>query len=108
MTVSIRQATAEDQPHILSLARRERIKPTGLHWPRFVVAVDEGGKVVGAVQLRQHPDGSRELGSLVVAPTFRGRGVAARLIETRLADTAGRVLVITGRAHAAYYGRWGF
>ena len=107
MTVSIRHATAEDQPHIISLARGERIKPTGLDWPKFVVAVDDG-KIVGAVQLRKHPDGSRELGSLVVASKYRGRGVAARLIETRLADAAGRVLVITGRAHADYYGRWGF
>jgi N-acetylglutamate synthase-like GNAT family acetyltransferase len=107
MTVSIRHATPEDQPHIVSLARGERIKPTGLDWPRFVVAVTDG-KVVGAVQLRNHPDGSRELGSLVVAPAFRGRGVAARLIERRLSDAAGRVHVITGRVHADYYRRWGF
>jgi len=105
--MDIRHATAEDQPHILALARGERIKPTGLDWPRFVVAVDDG-KIVGAVQLRTHPDGSQELASLVVAPQFRGRGVAARLIEARLADAAGRVLVITGRKHAAYYQRWGF
>jgi amino-acid N-acetyltransferase len=107
MTVSIRHATAEDQPHILSLARGERVKPTGLDWPKFVVAVDDR-KIVGAVQLRNHPDGSRELGSLVVAPEFRGRGVAARLIDTRLADAGRRVFVITGKVHAAYYARWGF
>lgn len=107
MSISIRHATADDQPHIRALARGERIKPTGIDWPRFVVAVD-AGKVIGAVQLRTHPDGSKELGSLVVAQPYRRRGVAARLIEARLADTRGRVFIITGRTHADYYGRWGF
>jgi len=105
--VLIRPATARDQPHILSLARGERVKPTGLDWPRFVVAED-AGKIVGAVQLRSHPDGSKELGSLVVASAFRGHGVAARLIERRLADATGRVFVITGSAYESYYQRWGF
>lgn len=103
----IRPATAQDQPHILSLARGERIKPTGLEWPRFVVA-ESAGAIVGAVQLRKHPDGSKELASLVVSATFRGRGVAAKLIDRRLADAPGRVLVITGRVHEGYYRRWGF
>lgn len=107
MTLVIRPATLADQPHIVSLARGERVKPTGLDWPRFVVADDEG-EIVGAVQLRAHPDGSRELGSLIVAPAHRKRGIAARLIETRLADASGRVLVITGRVHAGFYARWGF
>src|SRR5690348_17230031 len=105
--VLIRSATERDQPQILSLARGERIKPTGLQWPKFIVA-DEGGKIVGAVQLRRHPDGSKELGSLVVAREFRGRGVAARMIDQRLANTVGRVFVITAAAHADYYRRWGF
>ncbi len=103
----IRPATAQDQPHILSLARAERIKPTGLNWPKFIVA-DEHGEIVGAVQLRNHPDGSKELGSLVVAPAFRHRGVAAQMIERCLAGATGRVLIITGRAHEDYYARWGF
>jgi amino-acid N-acetyltransferase len=106
-TPLIRPATAEDQPHILTLARGQRIKPTGLDWPKFVVAEAEG-KVIGAVQLRNHPDGSKELGSLVVAPAYRHRGIAARLIDRRVADATGRVFVITGEVHENYYRRWGF
>ncbi|HEX6396388.1 MAG TPA: GNAT family N-acetyltransferase [Steroidobacteraceae bacterium] len=106
-SLSIRPAAARDQSQIRALARGERLKPTGLEWPRFAVADDEG-TIIGAVQLRSHPDGSRELGSLVVAPAFRRRGLAARLIESRLADAPGRVLVITGSSHADYYCRWGF
>jgi amino-acid N-acetyltransferase len=107
MTLLIRPATAEDQPHIISLARGERIKPIGLHWPKFMLA-EQNGRIIGAVQLRTHPDGSRELGSLVVAAPFRGRGVAARLLDRRLAEASGRVFVITGAIHADYYRRWGF
>ncbi len=103
----IRPATAQDQPHIISLARAERINPTGLNWPKFIVA-EEGGEIIGAVQLRNHPDGSQELGSLVVAPAFRRRGVAAKMIERCLGGASGRVLIITGGAHADYYARWGF
>ena len=106
-TVLIRPATPHDHPHILSLARGERLKPTGLDWPRFFVAEDHG-KIVGAVQLRHHPDGSKEIGSLVIAPAFRHRGVAAQLIERRLAGATGRVFVITARVHEGYYQRWGF
>lgn len=106
-TPSIRLATARDQPRILALARAERIKPTGLEWGRFVVA-DQDGEIVGAVQVRNHCDGSKELGSLVVAPAFRHRGIAARLIDRRVADVDGRLFVITGRIHADYYRRWGF
>lgn len=107
MNVSIRPATPDDQPGIRQLAKGERLKPTGLHWPRFVVAETDGA-VVGAVQLRDHADGSRELGSLVVSSAHRRRGVAAQLIERRLADATGRVFVITGAAFADYYRRWGF
>jgi N-acetylglutamate synthase-like GNAT family acetyltransferase len=106
--VLIRPATAHDQPHIRALARGERIKPLGLDWPRFIVADTGAGEIVGAVQLRQHLDGSQELSSLVVAPAFRRRGIAARLIERRLMDAGDRVLVITGRAHDHYFRRFGF
>jgi N-acetylglutamate synthase-like GNAT family acetyltransferase len=107
MTVSIRQATEKDQAQILALARGERIKPFGLAWPNFVVA-EQSGRLVGAVQLRSHRDGSLELGSLVVASALRKQGIAARLIDRRLKDVTGRVLIITGRRYADHYRRWGF
>lgn len=107
MTTTIRPATEGDQQHILALARGERLKPFGLHWPNFIVA-EHDGRIIGAVQLRSHWDGSRELGSLVVEATSRGQGIAARLIDRCLANTPGRVLIITGRRFADHYRRWGF
>ncbi len=105
--VRIRRAAAQDQDAIRALVRAERLNPTGLDWPRFVVACD-GDRLVGAVQLRRHRDGSQELGSLVVAPAWRGQGLAGRLIDALLAGVDREVHMITQRRHAAHFARWGF
>jgi amino-acid N-acetyltransferase len=105
--VQVRRAVARDQQAITQLVRSERLNPHGLGWANFVVAV-MGNTVVGAVQMRQHADGSRELGSLVVGRAHRGRGIAGRLISALLARHTGTVHVITRRANAGHYRRWGF
>jgi N-acetylglutamate synthase-like GNAT family acetyltransferase len=107
MTVSIRPATANDQSQILALARGERVKPFGLNWPNFIVA-EKDRRIIGAVQLRSHRDGSYEIGSLVVEASSRGQGIAARLIDRRLAGATGRILIITGQRFAEHYQRFGF
>jgi amino-acid N-acetyltransferase len=103
----VRRAVALDQLAITQLVQGERLNPHGLGWANFVVAV-MGNTVVGAVQMRQHPEGSRELGSLVVSRAHRGHGIAGRLISALLARHPGTVHVITRRANAAHYRRWGF
>ena len=105
--VTIRRATEKDQPAITALVRSERLNPNQLHWSNFVVAVDRRG-VIGAVQLRKHFDGSRELGSLVVRKEARRQQIASRLIEALIRGAGERVLMITASAYAARYRRWGF
>jgi N-acetylglutamate synthase-like GNAT family acetyltransferase len=105
--VAIRSAVPADQEAIRALVKSERLNPMGIDWPNFLVAVGTRG-IVGAVQLRKHPDGSRELGSLVVAPEARGHGIAARLIDALVTGHDGPVQMITGAQHAAHYQRWGF
>jgi amino-acid N-acetyltransferase len=105
--LTVRPATEADQVAIRALVRSERLNPYGLDWPNFLVAVGRGG-LVGAVQLRRHRDGSRELGSLVVRQEARRQGIASRLINTLLAGANERVLLITAEAFAARYERWGF
>lgn len=107
MTVLVRPAVAGDQEAILALTRGERVNPNGLHWPRFFVA-ERDGALVGAVQMRLHRDGARELGTLVVAPQARNQGVAAQLINALLSRNRGRVFMVTGHEHAQHYARWGF
>lgn len=103
----LRPAVEGDQPAITQLVHGERLNPHGIGWANFVVAV-MGHTVVGAVQMRQHPDGSRELGSLVVSRAHRGRGIAGRLISALLARHAGTIHVITRDSNALHYRRWGF
>jgi amino-acid N-acetyltransferase len=106
-SITIRRATEGDQLSIKELVRSERLNPNQLHWSNFVVAVDQRG-LVGAVQLRKHFDGSRELGSLVVKKEARRQQIAARLIEALIRGAGERMLMITASAYAARYGRWGF
>ena len=105
--MTIRAARADDEAAILALVRSERLNPFGLDWRCFVLAVDPGG-IVGAVQLRKHEDGSRELGSLVVRRQARRHGIGSRLIDALLARRHARVFMITGAAFARHYERWGF
>ena len=107
MPIAVRPATADDQDRIVALVRSDRLKPTGLSWSNFVVAVD-GAELVGAAQIRKHRDGSRELGSLVVARGRRGRRVAVCVINMLLASEPSGIFAITGRARTAAVARWGF
>jgi amino-acid N-acetyltransferase len=103
----IRQAEALDQAAITRLVHSERLNPNGLDWKNFMVAIS-GTVLIGAVQMRQHPEGSRELGSLVVSREHRGHGIAERLISAMLARHPGPVHVITRSANAVHYRPWGF
>jgi amino-acid N-acetyltransferase len=105
--LTIRPAMETDQVAIRTLVRSERLNPYGLDWPNFLVAVSGRG-LVGAVQLRRHRDGSRELGSLVVRMEARRQGIVSRLINALLAGANERVLLITTEDFAARYERWGF
>lgn len=107
MTYLIRRANADDQPSIRALVRSERLNPCGLRFPNFMLATTEAG-AIGAAQIRRHRDGSRELGSVVVLPAWRGRRVAIRLIDALLADEIGSVFAITGIPRVGPSARWGF
>jgi amino-acid N-acetyltransferase len=100
-------ATAADQARIREIVLGARLNPRGLDWPNFVVA-EEAGQLVGVAQMRKHPDGSRELASLVVTPQARGKGVAGSLIEALLAGEGGPVCMILDRPFASHYRHWGF
>lgn len=105
--VLFRKAVEQDEAEIRTLVRGERMNPTGLDWPNFLVAA-VGERIVGTVQIRKHADGSRELGSLVVTKERRGQGIASRLIDTLLASDREPIWMITDEMHAGNYRHWGF
>ncbi|MBV0893219.1 GNAT family N-acetyltransferase [Paracoccus sp. Z118] len=104
MSIGIRPAREQDAPAILALVRSERMRPTGLDWRRFHLAV-ETGAIIGAVQLR--PKGP-ELASLVVRADRRCRGIGAALILSRLAGVTAPVFLVAPRELSGFYRRRGF
>ncbi len=103
----VRHATAGDQTAISRLVHQARLNPRSLDWRRFVIA-EAAGAPIGVAQLRRHPDGSRELASLVVLGEHRDRGVAGRMIDALLNDEPGPVVTLVDRRYAQHFTRWDF
>ena len=81
ISYKLRQAVINDAPTIRSLIRQARLNPMGTDWRRFVVATTSQEGIIGCGQVKKHRDGSRELASIVVAPEWRGQGVAGEIIK---------------------------
>jgi len=107
MPLTLRDATVEDQPTIRQIVRAANINPTGLEWPRFIVAEDAGA-IVGVGQVKPHRDGTRELASIAVLPGRQGQGIGTAIIEELLRREKGTLhLTCRGRLQG-YYERFGF
>jgi len=108
LSISLRPAREDEQSLIKSFIRNEHLNPLSLNWRHFWLAETEAGEVIGCGQVKTHGDGSRELASLVVLPTWRSRGVAGSLIS-RLKQEAGAPLWLTCRSGLIpFYARFGF
>jgi len=107
MPLTLRDATIEDQPTIRQIVRAANINPTGLDWPRFIVAED-GGAIVGVGQVKTHRDGTRELASIAVSPTRQGQGVGSAIIQELLRREHGTVHLTCRSQLQGYYERFGF
>jgi amino-acid N-acetyltransferase len=106
--VTIRPTEASDQQAIHKLIRQVRINPTGLDWERFLVAVDNHGKVIGCGQIKPHSDGSKELASIAVSPKYRHQGIASALIEQLLEKSTGDLYLMCRSSLGIFYERFGF
>jgi N-acetylglutamate synthase-like GNAT family acetyltransferase len=106
--VTIRPAELSDHQAIQKLIRQVRINPMDLDWERFLVAVNEHGKVIGCGQIKPHSDGSRELASIAVLPEQRQQGIASALIEQLLAQSTGDLYLMCRSPLGTFYERFGF
>jgi N-acetylglutamate synthase-like GNAT family acetyltransferase len=107
MPLKLRDATVEDQPTIRQIVRAANINPTGLDWPRFILAED-GGAIVGVGQVKPHRDGTRELASIAVLPTRQGQGIGSAIIEELLRREKGTLHLTCRSRLQGYYERFGF
>jgi amino-acid N-acetyltransferase len=103
----IRPARAGEGWRIRFLILSAWLDPTGIDPSRFHV-VERGGKVIACGQLRPFAD-ALELGSLVVAPAWRGQGIGTALTQY-LIERAGKPLYLEclGSRLVTFYARFGF
>ena len=104
----LRPAQESDGARIRELVHVARINPMGLDWQRFIVAVASEGEVIGCGQVKPHRDGSRELASLVVAPGWRGRGVARAILEALIEPYSGTLYLTCRASLGPLYEKFGF
>jgi N-acetylglutamate synthase-like GNAT family acetyltransferase len=107
-TIIYRPAQANDEAAIKALIRAVNINPIGLKWQRFVVAVDENGRLIGCGQIKSHRDGSRELASIAVQKAWRRQGVAGAIIQQLLADETPPVWLTCMDKLVPFYEQFGF
>ena len=73
-----------------------------------MVAVNSQGVIIGCGQIKPHYDGSKDLASIAVVPTWRGRGVARAVIERLLAENPGPLYLTCQASLGSFYKRFGF
>ncbi len=103
----IRPATAAERWALRRLIYAARLNPRDLDWRRCLVA-EVGGAIVGTIQVRRHPDGTRELASLAVRPALHGVGIGAALIDALREHEPGPLYLYCASSLANYYTRFGF
>jgi amino-acid N-acetyltransferase len=104
---TVRKATSEDNWPIRLLVLSAKLDPTQLRWQQFWV-IECDRKLAACGQLRNFSD-IQELGSLVVAPAWRGRGLGSFLTQHLIATaTQPLYLECLGQRLVKFYSRFGF
>ena len=103
----IRRATASDIRSIRKMVLGAKLDPTQLRWQQFWLVECENN-VVACAQLREFSQG-QELGSLVVRPAWRGRGLGTYLTQHLIErSTKPLYLECLGDRLTQFYARFGF
>lgn len=103
----LRPARAQDTWPIRKLVLAAKLDPTQLRAQQFWI-IECDGRMVACGQLRSFP-GAQELGSVVVTPGWRGRGLGTYLVK-HLVESATQPLYLEclGSKLAMFYARFGF
>lgn len=105
--VLLRAAEPGDQATIRRIIRAARLNPMALDWPRFLIAEDHG-QIVGIGQIKVLGDGTRELASLAVAPSYQGTGIGGVLVWTLISLAPGPLYLRCATHNEGFYQRFGF
>jgi N-acetylglutamate synthase-like GNAT family acetyltransferase len=104
----IRPALESESAQIKALINLVGINPSGLDWKRFIVAVNDEGKVIACGQLKPHSGDILELASIGTLPEYEKQGLASAVV-TELLKTPTRPLYLMCMEHnGSFYERFGF
>lgn len=103
----LRRATVDDLWPIRKLVLSAKLDPTQLRWQQFWV-IECDGKIVACGQLRSFQQ-AQELGSIVVAKSWRNQGLGT-ILSNHLIQEATQPLYLEclGQKLADFYARLGF
>lgn len=104
----IRHALESESTQINDLIHLVGIKPTGLDWRRFIVAVNASGQLLACGQIKQHGIEIRELASIGVKPEYRGIGIARAVIEMLLRENPRPLYLMCFSHNGPIYKKFGF
>jgi amino-acid N-acetyltransferase len=103
----LRPAQAEDLWSIRKHVLMAKLDPTQIRWSQFWV-IEREGQIIACGQLRDFAD-AQELGSLVVAPQWRGQGLGQYLTQHLIQQaTKPLYLECLGPRLAQFYQRFNF
>jgi N-acetylglutamate synthase-like GNAT family acetyltransferase len=105
---AIRAALEAESSQIKDLIHLAGINPTGLDWRRFVVAVNDRGRVIACGQIKPHGADIRELASIATLPEYRGRGIARAVIEELLRESPRPLYLMCIARNGPMYEKFGF
>jgi N-acetylglutamate synthase-like GNAT family acetyltransferase len=104
----IRPALESEAGQIKDLINEVGINPMGLDWKRFLVAVDDSGRVIGCGQIKPHGADILELASIAVMPEHQGRGIARKIIELLLEQNPPPLYLMCIEHNGPMYEKFGF
>ena len=104
----IRPALEAESAQIKLLINLVGINPTGLDWKRFIVAVNDEGRVISCGQLKPHGADILELASIGTLPEYRGQGIARAVIDELLRNSPRPLYLMCIAHNGPMYEKFGF
>ena len=104
----IRPARESESAQIKSLIHIVGINPSGLGWRRFIVAVNDEGKVIACGQIKPHGADILELASIGTLPEYERQGLASAIIVELLKTPVRPLYLMCMEHNGTLYEKFGF
>lgn len=105
---ALRPALESESAQIKALINLVEINSMGLDWKRFIVAVNDSGRVIGCGQIKPHGGDVQELASIGVLPEHRRQGIARAVIEMLLRESTRPLYLMCIAHNGPMYEKFGF